>query len=133
MKRSETIDIARTVRGSSPRVPFERMARMVLGDRYALSLVVCGDALARRINRTYRKKDYPPNVLSFPLKENEGEIFLNIRKAQREARALGVPFEERAAHLFIHGCFHLKGYAHGAKMDRGEDRVLKRFGYRARA
>lgn len=133
MKRSEAIDIARTVRGSFPRIPFHAMARAVLGGRYFLSLVVCADALARRINREYRKKDYSPNVLSFPLAKNEGEIFLNVRKARREARAFGIPENDRAAHLFVHGCLHLKGYLHGAAMDREEDWVLKRFGFRKRA
>lgn len=103
------------------------MARAVLGAKYQLSLVVCGDTLARSINIKYRKKDYSPNVLSFPLDKNEGEIFLNIRKAEREAKEYGVPLRERLALLYVHGLFHLKGLDHGDKMERAEQTALKRF------
>jgi len=95
-----------------------------------LSLVLCADTLARRINRTYRKKEYTPNVLSFSLGRSEGEIFLNVRKAARESVALKIAASERVAHLFIHGCLHLKGHKHSDKMDSEEIRVLRQFGYR---
>src|SRR3990167_2810110 len=78
------------------RIPFEEIAQAVLGKNYELSLVICGDNLARRMNREYRlpslklrqasKKNYSPNVLSFPLSKTEGEIFLNVRAAARGAR-----------------------------------------------
>ena len=115
------------VRGRVPLIPFEKMARDILGNKYNLSLVLCGDTLARRINREYRKKDYPANVLSFTLSKNEGEIFLNIRKAEREAKALGIPSRQRIAHLFTHGCLHLAGLPHGKKMDGLEKKILSKF------
>ncbi|OGG70580.1 rRNA maturation RNase YbeY [Candidatus Kaiserbacteria bacterium RIFCSPHIGHO2_12_FULL_53_13] len=130
MKQQPLIEIARTIRGSYPRVPFEKIAREILGRGYALSLVLCADTLARRINRTYRKKEYTPNVLSFSLGRSEGEIFLNVRKAARESVALKIAASERVAHLFIHGCLHLKGHKHSDKMDSEEIRVLRQFGYR---
>ena len=110
-----------------PRLPFEKMARAVLGGRFELSLVICGDSLAQRLNRA-RKKSYSPNVLSFPIAKNEGEIFLNVRKAAREARRYRVTLREHLAHLFVHGCFHLKGLRHGRIMEERERRVLRRFG-----
>lgn len=123
------IQIRNTTRGSIPRVPFERIASSILG-RYELSLVITGDALARRLNANYRKKTYAPNVLSFPYGKNEGEIILNIRKAAREARGLRIPERERVAYLFIHACLHLKGLDHGARMDRLEKIHLRRSGFR---
>lgn len=125
-----TFDIRRTTRGRAPRIPFEKIARDILPKQYALSLVVCGDMLSREINRSYRKKDYSPNVLSFPLGKMEGEIFLNIRKAEREAKTFGTSVEKHVAHLFAHGCFHLKGLGHGRAMDRSEEKVLRKFGFR---
>lgn len=122
------IDIKTTIRGHVPRIPFERMARDVLGRDYTLSLVICGDKLAARINKEYRKKTYYPNVLSFELDKNEGEIFLNLRKAEREARQYEVTTTKRAALLYVHGLFHLKGLAHGDCMEREESRVLGKFG-----
>lgn len=114
-----------TTRGPVPRVPFERIATRILGTSYTLSLVMCGDMLAQRLNREYRKKTYKPNVLSFPLSKTEGEIFLNRRKAEREATLYGVSARERIAFLFIHACLHLKGFDHGNTMDRLEQTYLR--------
>jgi len=124
-----TTEIRCTIPSRIPRIPFADIARDILSERYILSLVVCGDTLARRINRAYRKKDYSPNVLSFPLGEYEGEIFLNVRKAEREARAAGISTRERIALLFVHGCLHLRGLQHGAEMEKLEESTLKKSGF----
>ena len=131
------IDIKTTIRGSVPRIAFEDIARAILGSSYELSLVICGDDLARRMYLEHRKyavkglrptsKTYASNVLSFPLSDTEGEIFLNIRKAEREARQLGTTPRDRLAYLFIHGCFHLKGLDHSDTMEAAEARIMKRF------
>ena len=120
------VEIKKTV-NDNVRLPFAQMAAAALPKGYQLSLVICGDTLAQRMNREYRKKTYRPNVLSFPLSKNEGEIFLNIRKAAREARVMKISANARIAHLFIHGCFHLAGYKHGDRMDALEQKVLRRF------
>lgn len=122
-------DIKKTVRGSMPRLPFNELAEAVLGKHYELSLVVCGDTLAQRMNKQYRKKTYYPNVLSFPLDKRSGEIFLNLRKTEREARAYGVSVRDRFALLYVHALWHLKGFDHSDKMERLEDQTLKRFGF----
>lgn len=127
------LDIVCTVRPApflkgAGRLPFEEMQRAVLGKDYELSLVICGDKLARRINIEYRKKHYFPNVLSFELEANEGEIFLNVRKAEREAKQFGVTLKKRLALLYVHGLFHLKGLAHGDAMENEEMKVLAKFG-----
>ena len=133
-----TIHVRRTVEHASPLLPFEAMARRILGPRYELSLTICADKLARRMNKTYRpghlaghgagKKTYSPNVLSFPYGKYEGEIFFNARKASREARQYGLSGRERLALLFVHGCFHLKGLSHGLTMERLERKALRDFG-----
>lgn len=125
--RPPTTDIKTTIRGPVPRLPYEELTRTVLSDRYQLSLVLCGDTLAQKMNVRYRKQTYSPNVLSFPLDTYEGEIFLNVRKAAREAKQFGVSLTERLALLFVHGLFHLKGLDHGDEMEREEARVLRRF------
>ncbi|OGG60832.1 rRNA maturation RNase YbeY [Candidatus Kaiserbacteria bacterium RIFCSPHIGHO2_01_FULL_56_24] len=126
MKRRPIVEIRRTVQ-NAVRLPFEDIAKAVLPKGYQLSLVVCGDTLAQRMNKEYRKKTYKPNVLSFPLSKNEGEIFLNVRKAEREARAMGISARSRIAHLFVHGCAHLKGLDHSDRMDALEQKVLEKF------
>ena len=129
MRNAPVVEIRNVTRGLRPRVPFEKMAHAILGSQYELSLVICGDTLASSLNRTYRKKVYPANVLSFPIGKNEGEIFLNIRASEREARTFGIPAREHIAHLFVHGCFHLKGYKHGSVMDALETRALRKFNF----
>lgn len=122
---SSVVSVRTTIRGPVPRIPFEDIARAALGKEYELSLVVCGDALATRMNTEHRGKTYSPNVLSFPLSKTEGEIFLNVRCAQRESRRYGIPLRERLALLFVHGCLHLKGLQHGRTMEETERRVLR--------
>ena len=124
------IDIKITLRRTSHwdvRLPLEKLANKVLGPSYQLSLVMCGDTLATRINKKYRKKASSPNVLSFELAKNEGEIFLNIRKAQREAKALGVSLRARLALLYVHGLYHLKGLKHSDNMEQLEQKTLRAF------
>lgn len=124
-----TTEIRYTIPSRVPRIPFQDIACDILSEQYVLSLVVCGDTLARRINRTYRKKEYSPNVLSFPLGEYEGEIFLNVRCAEREARSAGISARERVAHLFVHGCLHLRGLKHGTAMEKLERKMLRKLGF----
>ena len=110
------------------RLPYEDMAAAVLGKKYDLSLVLCGDKLAQKINRQYRNKTYYPNVLSFELDTENGEIFLNMRKAQREAKQLGTTEKKRIALLYVHGLFHLKSMKHSDAMEKAEQKVLRSFG-----
>ena len=120
IRRASSLEVLR-------RIPFEAIAKSILGASYELSLVICGDQLARRMNIEYRKKTYAPNVLSFPLSKTEGEIFLNVPKAAREALHYSHTTRAHVAYLFIHGCFHLKGLDHGAGMEKQEAQLMKEF------
>lgn len=124
---SPTTDIKLTIRGPKPRIPFEDMAKAVLGSSYSLSIVICGDKLSQRLNREHRNKTYYPNVLSFPIDKNEGEIFLNLRKAAREAKHMNTTTLKRVALLYVHGLFHLKGLDHSDHMEAQEQKILRRF------
>jgi len=125
--RVNAINIKNTVRGRWPRLPFADIKRRAVGRKYQLSLVICGDDLARRLNEKYRRKHYAANVLSFPLGRTEGEIFLNVRAAEREARRYGVSARARLALLFVHGLLHLRGLRHGRTMEREEAKILRAF------
>ena len=120
--------IANTLRSKIPQIAYEQIARYILGNKFELSVVICADKLATRINRETRNKTYSPNVLSFPLSKTSGEIFLNVRKAEREARAQNIPLKTRLTFLYIHGCLHLAGLDHGDAMERKEKATLKKYG-----
>jgi rRNA maturation RNase YbeY len=127
-KVSEIVSVHTTVRSRVPSLPFADIAHSVLGSSYTVSIVICGDTLARKLNAQYRKKTYSPNVLSFSLSKKEGEVVLNVRKAEREARMGGVSLRTRLGLLFVHACYHLKGHDHSNAMERLETKTLRQFG-----
>jgi probable rRNA maturation factor len=104
------------------------IADKILGKRYELSLVFIGKTRAASLNRTYRGKTYSPNVLSFPLDEKTGEIFICPQVAASEAAKFNLSPRGYVGFLFIHGCLHLKGLDHGDTMDKQEAKWVKHFG-----
>lgn len=104
-----------------------------------ISVVLGDDALVRQLNRDYRGKDSPTNVLSFALTEGEpapetgpvmlGDVVLAFDTVAREAREQSKSERNHALHLVVHGVLHLMGYDHGSEaearvMERMETRVL---------
>ena len=125
--QSETCAVRAVARTAPPSLPYASMKDSVLGKKYELSLVFIGDHLARKLNTQHRGKTYASNVLSFPNTKTEGEIFVNLTQAAREAKRLAVPFKSRVALLYVHALYHLKGYKHSNRMERAEQRVLTAF------
>ena len=103
------------------------MKNAILGKRYDLSLSFVGPTQAKKLNEQYRKKDYVPNVLSFPLDATHGEIIICPVVAKTQAKDFDLSVEGYIAYLFIHGLVHLKGHDHGATMDRLEQKFLRQF------
>ena len=97
-------------------VPFDKIKNLALGKSYSLSLVFIGKTTSQRLNKTYRGKNKPTNILSFPLDKKMGEIFITPSIAKKELSS-----------LFIHGLMHLKGHTHGDTMDRAEEKLRKQF------
>jgi len=125
--RNDLCDIQYTIKGRPPRLPFCDIKDTVLGKNYTLSLVFIGDHLSRRLNNTYRDKDKPTNILSFSLDKNEGEIFINLNLAKKQASRFGKTERTFIAYLFIHGLLHLKGMEHGSRMESTEKKILASF------
>lgn len=96
-----------------------KVKNKILGSKYDLSVALVDDLTMRELNRRYRKKPHPANVLSFPLSNNEGEILINKRCAKNK---------NYASYLFVHSLLHLKGLRHGEKMRRAERKYEKIFG-----
>ena len=130
--------LSKTVRSTTPSIPFSDIASVILPSEYELSLVLIGDTLGHRLNKEHKGRDYPTNILSFPLSQNEGEIFINVRRAERDASKYHAPHtlrsrtsqcavETHIMYLFIHGCLHLAGYPHGSTMDTLEKKYLNIF------
>ncbi len=94
--------------------------------RLCASLLFADDAEVRVLNREWRAKDKPTNVLSFPMLEREdllalagdgppellGDIALALETCAREAAEKGAALADHAAHLIVHGLLHLAGHDH---------------------
>jgi rRNA maturation RNase YbeY len=119
-----SFSLKQTTKEKPPRISFEPIKNKVMGKRYEVSLVFCGAALSRSLNRQYRLKDKVANVLSFPLSETSGEVFICLSKARVECKKFGMSLEKFVAYLFIHALLHLKGMAHGRKMEQLESTIL---------
>lgn len=120
------ISVTSTVK-EYPKHRYQEIKDAILGKKYDVSLVFVGKKRAATLNKEYRNKTYSPNVLSFPLDEVTGEIFICPQVAEREAAKYELTTKGYVVFLFIHGCLHLKGYDHGDTMDRLERKYLKAF------
>ena len=103
-----------------------RVAPELANARLSVSLLFAGDAEVRDLNRDWRGKDKPTNVLSFPMLTRDelsalaeegppellGDIALALETCAREAGERGVTLEAHAAHLIVHGLLHLAGRDH---------------------
>ncbi len=122
------VQLLNKTKGKLPRLPFSDMKNAVLGEDYELSLVFVDEAESHKINVQTRGKDKPTNILSFPLDEHSGEIFICPSYAKSEAPNFDRPYENYLAFLFIHGLVHLKGFDHGVRMENEELKYRKQFG-----
>lgn len=124
------LDITNTTKQKPPRLTredFVVIQEAILGKKYELSLVFIGDTKSKKLNWQFRKKTYVPNVLSFPIDKDSGEIFINLKKASSEAKDFDMTPKQYIKFLFIHGCIHLKGLYHGKEMEKLEDKFSKKF------
>lgn len=90
-------------------------------DNLEISVVLASDDMVSTLNKQYKKKIGPTNVLSFPMMEgNEapgqltalGDIVLALETIAREAQEQEKSFKDHMTHLIVHGMLHLIGYDH---------------------
>lgn len=99
---------------------------LLANPRLVASLLFTSDAEVHSLNREWRERDKPTNVLSFPMLEREeleslapdgppvmlGDIALAHATCAREAAEKGIALEAHASHLIVHGLLHLAGHDH---------------------
>ncbi|MGE3770705.1 MAG: rRNA maturation RNase YbeY [Bdellovibrionales bacterium] len=140
-----TIDIAATAAWEKalPKLPAltKRVLSATLPKKFAkvkteVSVVFTTDTKIQKLNREWRSKDKPTNVLSFPLSPpvHFGDIVLAFQTIRREAANENKTLEQHVAHLLVHGMLHLLGYDHEKDADalimmRKEKAILKTLGY----
>lgn len=106
-----------------------------------LAVILADNRLSRRLNRTWRGKDKPTNVLSFPASDGGpqgvpcllGDVVLAGGVVAAEAEAQGKRLSAHLTHLVVHGVLHLLGHDHerdrdAERMEALEIRILRRLG-----
>jgi probable rRNA maturation factor len=110
-----------------PNLPYKDIKEKILGRNFNLNVIFCSPLLSQTLNNKYRGKDYPTNILSFPLSETEGEIYIQLSVARGGAKAHNMSYNEFIHLLFIHGCLHLLNHEHGSEMEKLEDKYMKMY------
>jgi probable rRNA maturation factor len=143
-----TIDLLRSVRGWTPAVgDIAAWASAALGmrsGRSELGVRVVTPEESRQLNRQYRGRDVPTNVLSFPVAVSTpaawrgprpiGDLVVCAALVRAEAAEQGKALRAHWAHLIVHGVLHLAGFDHeretdARRMERREISILRRLGF----
>jgi len=102
-----------------------------------VSLLICGEAKIKELNREYRGKDKVTDVLSFPahedlrkskLKTDElflGDLAICHQQTKRQAREFKIGYFDEFIHLFFHGVIHLMGYDHEISLK--EEKLMEKW------
>ena len=106
------------------------------------ALLLSNDKEIKGLNRDWRGKNKPTNVLSFPAAPQKlprgeikplGDVILSYETCAKEAKAAGKSLSDHAVHLTLHGLLHLTGHDHmnnadALKMEAKEIRILAKLG-----
>ncbi|MAS86945.1 MAG: rRNA maturation RNase YbeY [Micavibrio sp.] len=114
----------------------DEVCRAALNDKaYSLSIEFMGDHDIQLLNKQFRHKDKPTNVLSFPNDDDNyiGDIAISIDTIKREASEQKKAIKDHILHMVIHGALHLLGYDHeedemAEEMEALEIEILDKFG-----
>jgi probable rRNA maturation factor len=121
-----SLDLDLQIAVDNPRLPtqaeFDTWVRTAMGQTMTeveLTIRIVEVAESQQLNLTYRGKDKPTNVLSFPFEappEVElpllGDLVICAQVVEQEAIEQNKPLNAHWAHMVIHGCLHLLGYDH---------------------
>lgn len=111
------------------------------GNEVEMTVRIVDEAESQELNLTYRGKDRPTNVLSFPFEcpdEVElpllGDLVICRQVVEREAAEQEKPLMAHWAHMVVHGCLHLLGYDHieddeAEEMESLETQIMQGLGF----
>lgn len=96
---------------------FLNRARVAVGLRGEVDVLLANDSTLRQLNKTFRGKDKPTDVLSFPApaafaKKHVGDLAISLETAGRQAITYGHTLRDEVRILILHGLLHLSGEDH---------------------
>ncbi len=129
-------ELTRSMKGVSPKAleRFASHAQRAAGLRGEVHVLITSSRALRALNRRFRKKDKPTDVLSFPPVlegTHGGDIAISAEIAAQQARSLGHSLADELKVLMLHGMLHLAGYDHESdygEMARKEERLRRALG-----
>ena len=137
------VDYQVPAKGLPEEVDFEQWAKAALVDQAdaQLAIRIVDEAESQNLNREYRGKDQPTNVLSFPMQLPDelelpmlGDLVICAPVVAREAEQQAKSLQAHRAHMVIHGVLHLQGYDHLVEeeadaMEALEIKLLQQLGF----
>ncbi|HPB82503.1 MAG TPA: rRNA maturation RNase YbeY [Spirochaetota bacterium] len=122
------------IRGDDITAVAEKAARFMELDNAVITFIISDNNYIRAINRDYRRKDSPTDVISFAYREDPfpgvedvpeelGDIYISIERAQEQALEYGVDLIDELKRLIVHGILHLVGYDH--EMSPEDEAVMR--------
>jgi len=109
------------------------LGKLGYDDETEISITLVKDATIKKLNKKYRGKNYPTDVLSFTtapdfpvVTEYIGDIFIGIETAKKNATQSGVPFKYELLTLLVHGILHLSGYNHEDASKEETEKMMKK-------
>ena len=110
----------KSARHALPRHRVARWLRAALNSPAQITVRVVDSAEGQALNRDFRGKDYPTNVLTFDYRREPvviADLVLCAPVVASEAREQGIALDAHYAHLVVHGALHAQGYDHEAEAD----------------
>lgn len=129
MAKNDTVSIINKTKGKLPGLPFVSIKDEILGKRYDLSIAFVGPTESRNLNKKFRNKDKPTNILSFALGKDSGELVICPSQIKKDMVNFNMNYKNFFGFLIIHGMLHLKGYDHGSIMESKEKKFSKQFNF----
>lgn len=125
-------------RAALPRHKVMRWVRHALASDAEITVRVVDTEEGQQLNRAYREKDYPTNVLTFDYAQEPvilADLVLCAPVVEREAREQNKSLQEHYAHLLVHGTLHAQGWDHetseqdAQEMEAYETEILRGLGF----
>lgn len=136
-KLSLTVQYASTAGNIPTRQKWRRWIQAALQRDVSMTLRIVDEEEGRELNKAYRGRDYPTNVLTFVYDDTEplsGDVVVCAPVVEREAAEQGGDLLSHYAHMAIHAALHLQGYDHeeeedAVKMEALESALMVRLRY----
>ena len=118
-------------KGNIDKSLIRKIARRSSRKKWTVNMSFVSKSKIRELNRKYRKKNMPTDVLSFYMGEDGilGDVIICSEVAKENAKRFGSGYKAEIARLAAHGILHLLGFRHGKKMFDFQDKITGGINY----